>query len=320
MLLSHHASRITHHAFVLALLLAPVLAHAAAPFVPGKGGWLTVFDGSGTERWQPSKGSDWKLQGGAAVGTKGEMLDYWYWADFELVATVRGAGALRCRLSHILMSEQAGYWLDLADGTLRQDGPTGKVVAQGTGAAADGWREVRLVASEGAFTVAFDGKQVARGKDATWPRMGKLALVATGKPLALRLLRVRPLGRERHLNVPAPDTACFVCHDNFRKEKLSRKHRARDDDDEDDEHLKPAKLRPKRNGCAGCHGPSLAHRSDEDNVTAPDLMYTRGEVGAACLRCHLPHKPEPHRDDKQPGPLPPNPACTDCHGSHRASN
>ena len=317
-----HASRLTPHAILLALLLAPALVHAAEPFVPGKDGWVSLFDGSEQGRWKAEKGADWTLKDGVLVGTRGEMLDTWHWVDFELVAQVRGTGALRCRLSQILMAEQAGYWLDLADGTLRRDGPGGPVVAKGSGARSGEWRELRLVASEGTFRVSFDGRLVAEGKDKSHPRMGRIALVATGKPLELRLMRVRPLNREQHVNVPAPDKACFVCHDNFRKEKISRKHRAQDDEDEpeDDEHLKPAKQRPRRNGCAGCHGPSLAHRMDEDNVTAPDILYLRGEVKAACLRCHVTHKKESRRDDKQPGPLPANPVCTDCHGLHRASN
>jgi len=319
---SDRASRITHHACRLIVAVALALsstAMAADTFQPGKDGWLTLFDGSGKERWELSKGSDWKLEGGVAAGTKGELLDYWHWTDFELLAVVRGSGGLRCRVSQIVMSEQAGYWLDLADGTLRKDGPSGVAIAKGSGAKTGDWREVRLVASEGTFTVSFDGKEVARGKDDTYPRMGRIGLAATGAPLELKLLRIRPLGREKHANVPSPDKACFVCHDDYSREKISRTHRAReDDDDEDDEHLKPARLRPKRNGCAGCHGPSLAHRMDEDNVTTPDLMYTRGEVEAACLRCHVPHKKETHRDDEQKAPLPPNPVCTDCHGRHRA--
>jgi len=320
---SDRASRIAHDACRLILAVALTLsstAMAADEFEPGKDGWLTLFDGSGKERWEPSKGSDWALEDGVLVGTKGQVANYWYWTDFELVALVRGAGALRCRVSDIIMTEQAGYWLDLADGTLRKDGPSGGAIAQGTGAKTEDWRQVRLVASEGAFTVAFDGKEVASGRDGTYPRMGRIGLAATGTPLALKLLRIRPLGREKHENVPAPDKACFVCHDNYSREKISRKHRAREDDDgkDDDEHLKPARLRPKRNGCAGCHGPSLAHRMDEDNVTTPDLMYARGEVEAACLRCHVPHKKETDRDDEQKAPLPPDPVCTDCHGRHRA--
>ncbi|MFW6161222.1 MAG: hypothetical protein ACODAJ_00545 [Planctomycetota bacterium] len=319
-LLTRHASRITL-GLALLLLACQGLVAGRESFQPGKDGWLTLFDGSEKGRWEAGKDADWKFKGGVLLGTKGQVANYWYWTDFELVATLRGTGALRCRISDIIMAEQPGYWLDLADGTLRRDGPRGKVVATGSGEPADGWREVRLVASEGVFTVAFDGKQVARGKDEAYPRMGKLAFVATGEPLALRLLRIRPLGREQHLNVPSPDKACFVCHDNFRTEKLSLQHRAPDGKskaDEKDDYLKPADQRPRRNGCAGCHGPSLAHRMDEDNVTAPDLMYTRGEVEPACLRCHVPHPRMPIRADKQPGPLPPKPVCTDCHGRHRA--
>jgi len=285
----------------LALLLLACSGAAAgeAAFRPGKDGWLTLFDGSEKGRWEPSKGSDWKLEGGVAVGTRGELVDYWHWVDFELVALVRGTGALRCRLSRIVMAEQAGYWLDLADGTLRA--AKGRVVAKGSGAATSGWRRVRLAASKGTFTVSFDGTQVAQGRDDACPRMGRLALVPRGKPLELKLLRIRPLNREQHLNIPSPNAACFVCHANFEDEVVAKTHAAEDV------------------ACAACHGPSLAHRSDEDNVTAPDVMFLRGEVDPACLQCHKRHKPEKTRKGGK-APPPRNPICTDCHGSHRASN
>jgi len=305
---------------LIALLVTICPARGAeTPFEPGKDGWLTVFDGSDAAKWTPAEGADWALKDGLLTGSKGEIASYWHWTDFELVALCRGSGAIRCRASSKTMPAQPGYWLDVADGTLRA--AEGRVVAKGNASKSDAWREVRLVASKGTFKVALDGKPVAEGADAACPAMGLVALVADGSPFQLKLLRIRPLNREEYINVPSPDTACFVCHANFEKEKISREHReGKNLDEKEEDHLRPPKERPKQSsGCAGCHGPSLDHRSDEDNVTTPDVMYTRSEVAPTCLRCHIRHKAETKRKDGAGAP-PPNATCTDCHGKHTASN
>jgi hypothetical protein len=229
------------------------------------------------------------------------MANRWHWTDFEMAATLRGCGALRFRVSLAPMPEQAGYVLDLADGTIRKDATDGPVLAAGQGRAGKGWREVRLRASKGVFTVLFDGREVAEVRDSTYPAMGYLAFVPEGGRLEIRGLRVRPLNREKFDNIPAPNSACFVCHANFEEDRITRKH------------VREDVL------CATCHGPSLAHRSDEDNVTTPDVMFTRGEVDAACLKCHERHRPQ-KRKKRGEGKPPPNAICTDCHGSHQARN
>ncbi|MBM4033964.1 MAG: DUF1080 domain-containing protein [Planctomycetes bacterium] len=317
-------SCVTRHAPLAFALIAAASALGAdtlAPFVPGTEGWLTLFDGSDLSRWKPAKGSDWALKDGILAGTKGEVTNYWEWADFDLAAVVKGDGEVRFRYSNIPDPAQPGYWLDISDGTLRAQG--NRTVAKGSGTKSDGWREVRLTASKGTFTVRLDGKQVAEGNDAACAHKGAVSFAAKGAPFEIKLLRARPLNREKHANVPSPDSACFVCHANFEGEKLAKKHADDKADklarEEDDEHLRPAKDRPKRAGCAGCHGTCFDHRSDEDNVTPPDVMYTRGEVKAACLACHLPHKAERKRKDGT-GPPPPNATCTDCHGHHKVKN
>jgi hypothetical protein len=285
---------------VVVLVMAAIAAKSGEKaFQPGKDGWVTLFDGSDLAKWNRGKGADWAIKDGVLAGSKGEILSYWHWIDFELVATCRGNGAIRCRLSSVATPAQPGYWLDLGDGTLRA--AKGRVVAKGSGAKSDGWRQVRLVASKGRFTVHFDGKKVAEGADNTCPAMGKIGLVANGQRLQLKLLRVRPLNREQHINIPSPNSACYVCHANFEGEPISKTHMAEDV------------------ACAACHGPSLAHRSDEDNVTAPDVMFTRGEVDPACLKCHKRHKTMKKKKDGK-GPPPANPICTDCHGVHKGRN
>lgn len=103
----------------------------------------------------------------------------------------------------------------------------------------------------------------------------------------------------------ADNSRCHVCHMNFAMEDLSVTH---------------AK---KGVGCAKCHGESDAHIADESwasggNGTAPEIMYPKAKINAACGTCHKDNKPpDPviHKDflagktDQK--------HCTDCHGKHR---
>jgi len=108
---------------------------------------------------------------------------------------------------------------------------------------------------------------------------------------------------------PAPDnSACFVCHANFEDESLSARHFK-------------AKI-----GCVDCHGESVAHRSDENNTTPPDRMYSREDIEPACKQCHNTHNASPRevvevylqrcQDVTDPKKL----TCTNCHGRHRMNH
>ncbi|MBM4018795.1 MAG: hypothetical protein FJ288_10780 [Planctomycetes bacterium] len=104
----------------------------------------------------------------------------------------------------------------------------------------------------------------------------------------------------------ADNDRCHVCHVNFGEEVLSVSHAA------------------NNIGCERCHGPSDEHCSDEGNITAPDIMFAREKIGAACKECH----PDPMERmvlDARYCLFVPLTAeekakvCTDCHGSHRAN-
>jgi hypothetical protein len=104
---------------------------------------------------------------------------------------------------------------------------------------------------------------------------------------------------------PAADNnRCFVCHLNYAQEDIAATH-AR------------ANI-----GCVDCHGASDAHIADESwasggNGTAPDIMYPRDKINAACMACH----PKDELDAPQHEPVfadaPERKGCTDCHGDHR---
>ncbi len=110
-----------------------------------------------------------------------------------------------------------------------------------------------------------------------------------------RTLRAKPGGP------PADNSRCFVCHATYEEEKFAVAH---------------AK---GGYGCVKCHGESDAHCSDEDNLTAPEIMYHWRKVSRACIACHEvaevlaveKHKPE------LPAIALEEKVCTDCHTQHR---
>jgi len=103
----------------------------------------------------------------------------------------------------------------------------------------------------------------------------------------------------------ADNSACFVCHSNYEEEFLAVRHA--------EEGI----------GCTDCHGESMDHADDEDNITPPDVLYARNDIEKLCRQCHDSH-------DVPPGKVialwrkraldriaPASPVCTDCHGEHR---
>ena len=104
---------------------------------------------------------------------------------------------------------------------------------------------------------------------------------------------------------------CKACHADFDEEHLVLAHKA-------------AGI-----GCERCHGESLRHRSDEANVTPPQLMYPKERINPTCMMCHPRHtiqQVESHRPILEANvsalEAPPSGhaarSCTDCHGrEHR---
>jgi len=106
---------------------------------------------------------------------------------------------------------------------------------------------------------------------------------------------------------------CYACHADFEGETLVARHRK-------------AGI-----GCERCHGESERHRSDEANITPPELMYPRTRIIPTCMICHprdtikhvQAHKPildgaaTVFDEDEPKGPAK---VCTDCHAkNHKMS-
>ncbi len=108
---------------------------------------------------------------------------------------------------------------------------------------------------------------------------------------------------------------CRACHLDFDEEELALDHEV------------------FGIGCERCHGESLRHRSDEANVTPPEMMYVKERINPMCMMCH-PRQDIQDRKDHQPileaglsifesGLSGPDAKkyCTDCHGvAHRMKN
>ncbi|HKM56314.1 MAG TPA: ammonia-forming cytochrome c nitrite reductase subunit c552 [Isosphaeraceae bacterium] len=135
---------------------------------------------------------------------------------------------------------------------------------------------------------------------------------APSKPPPLGLDEEEPL-RLDSLEKPASPTTSkkiadnssrLVCHANFRKEGLAATHAS------------------NAVGCSSCHGPSIAHRHDEANITPPDLMFPVESIDSSCARCHEGHDVEPRAVvkrflERSPGLTDTKSlVCTGCHGEH----
>ncbi|NUQ64146.1 MAG: cytochrome c3 family protein [Pirellulales bacterium] len=68
---------------------------------------------------------------------------------------------------------------------------------------------------------------------------------------------------------PADNSYCDVCHANYQEEELTEVHR--------DVGV----------GCETCHGMSMTHSEDEDNVTPPEIMWASARINDRCMTCHL---------------------------------
>jgi hypothetical protein len=104
------------------------------------------------------------------------------------------------------------------------------------------------------------------------------------------------------------NSSCLVCHIDFQDELISAAH--------------------QKAGitCMACHGDSLTHSGDEFNITRPDVIWGRAEIGGFCKQCHVKHKMpkavEKFRAEwlskRRPNGrmILPDSVCTDCHGEH----
>ena len=100
---------------------------------------------------------------------------------------------------------------------------------------------------------------------------------------------------------PADNSYCYACHVNYQSEKLTKVHQK------------------AGVGCEKCHGLSVKHSGDEDNITPPDKMYPKAEINGYCQTCHAKEtllKRDEHRDFFKEAAE--GETCTDCHGEkHR---
>ncbi len=68
---------------------------------------------------------------------------------------------------------------------------------------------------------------------------------------------------------PADNSYCDVCHVNYQEEELTEVHRE------------------VGVGCETCHGISMQHSEDENNITPPDVMWAPARINGRCMTCHL---------------------------------
>jgi hypothetical protein len=106
---------------------------------------------------------------------------------------------------------------------------------------------------------------------------------------------------------------CKACHLDFDEEELALQHEI------------------WGIGCERCHGESFRHRSDEANITPPEIMYPKERINPSCMSCHPRQEIQDTKDhqpileaglstfeEATPAGKDAKKYCTDCHGSkHR---
>lgn len=140
-----------------------------------------------------------------------------------------------------------------------------------------------------------------------FPGGGGGAAAVAAPPLSLEgfLHEKLPEAPTDQAKMKVDNQACYVCHGNYKDEELVVVHGI-------DEV-----------GCIDCHGKSLDHRDDEDNVTPPQKMYAPQDIGKMCGDCHEDHiapaaKVIARWQQRCPAKTDPKTiVCTDCHGRHR---
>jgi predicted CXXCH cytochrome family protein len=298
------AFRISLVCVALAALITVVASQVGDPpeeremITPGDEGWVSLFEGESLRGWKQNDSADWNVVNGFLEGTNGSLLNRWCWVDFDLQFRFQGRGHLLFRVGSDQMGHigfgQPGYRLDLERGVL-STAEGKRLGSPPKGWPTGGWHLLAMNVQQGWIRITIDGEPVLEASSSDSPLKGRIGIEADGEELRVAYCRVRPLGRELLTNIPAENYYCYVCHVNFEyDDPLVTIH----DDFE----------------CADCHGPSLAHRSDEDNVTPPDILFRRPQVDARCLECHVRHEAREAPADKT---VSEQPICTDCHGNHR---
>ncbi len=80
--------------------------------------------------------------------------------------------------------------------------------------------------------------------------------------------KAEPVAEQAEHELFVANPFCAVCHYGFDEEELALNHEL-------------AGI-----GCERCHGESERHRSDEDNITPPEIMYPKARINPTCMMCH----------------------------------
>jgi len=155
------------------------------------------------------------------------------------------------------------------------------------------------------FTLLLAAVVFVLGKLAGFPGGGEAAAAAPPLTLSPELLNEDlPASEEKHV-LDVDNSACYVCHGNYDGEELVVEHGK------------------EGTGCMDCHGQSIDHRNDEDNITPPDIMYPPEDVDGMCGKCHDIHEASARKvierwQERCPAKTDPKEIiCTDCHYQHR---
>jgi hypothetical protein len=181
-----------------------VFWHAQQAFSQGNTGWVTLFDGSHLNNWDPIGNANWRLSNGIAQADLGNgflvsKMDY---ADFELRAefwvdaTANSGIFIRCTDPKKVTGMNA-YEVNIFDTRPDPSYGTGAIVnvakVSPMPKAGNQWNTYDITAKGPEFTVILNGTKTVDGaKDSKFAK-GRIALQYGQGIVKFRKVEIRPL-------------------------------------------------------------------------------------------------------------------------------
>jgi hypothetical protein len=163
-----------------------------------------------------------------------------------------------------------------------------------------------------AATLLISGVLFSLAEDKSWKEMRTVACGGTSAQ-NVTAAQAAPDPGQKPTELFVANPYCKVCHLDFDEEELALQHEI------------------WGIGCERCHGESFRHRSDEANLTPPEIMYPKERINPSCMSCHPRQDIQDTKDhepileaglsvfeEATPAGKDAKKYCTDCHGSkHR---
>ncbi|MEM1224430.1 MAG: DUF1080 domain-containing protein [Planctomycetota bacterium] len=175
-------------------------------------GWIRVFDQHTLYGWTIEGEANWRVEGQQIQADRGQVSflhTSTRWSDFELELQFQSDAETNSGVFIRSVLQPTDVIRDCFEINIAPPSnpfPTGSVVKRKKATAlpadfdAEAWHDMRIVCNGPVITVSVDGDVVCQLEDAATPRSGTIALQHRSGPIAMRDIRLRPLGLESLLD------------------------------------------------------------------------------------------------------------------------